>query len=603
MSITKIRKGLPAGCGLFFGIIFIIVLVVGLIPNSPFNKGNQSEGEAQLGSIAFKVNDQPVYDGPIKTLIQQGETNLLQQKQSTGQPVELNPYDYLEIRMQAFRRATESAVVTKVAESKGIKVSTEDIEPFMAGLAEEQIKQIEQNVQMMSGLKTVQLDTLKKQLADLKAAKKENSPEYKKIQQSISDVEKETPESMFLTYSQGMTKDQIRELYQKQTEEIISQPALAYAALGDVARGKLIEKLKSEIDVSEAAIKASYQKFTFDRIDFQSSQNKDARAKAEDVYKKIKNGMDFKAAQLQFTDTKPVPTTAETLQMLDLNSMGLESIASVKAGQVSEPIETDYGFTIVRVTKIEPNVPNDFAKQMPGRIEQMRNQLSFSNSSKLLKEATKSAKFEYIDLGWKLLKQYEELKTGELSVSLSGAANQEKRIQAWKDLVTECENAPEADDQMRVLVRYAAFTQLETEMKPGTEKEKLAEQRLQVYSDAAQYVESTNFRFELVNTLLDAKKGDEALDRLLEIAMASQEPTAANKTTIGKIENLLPKAANLASKDSPLIQQIQEEIKRWREAEAEQKKQEAEMKKQEEEAKKAEAAEKAKQDQPKKPGN
>lgn len=601
LSITKIRKGLPAGCGLFFGVIFIVVLVVGLIPNLPGNRGAQDKTQLDLGAVAFKVNGQPVYESPLKALIQQGETNILQQKQAAQQPVELTPYDYLDVRTRAFKQASESAAVTKVAEAQGIKVSTEDIGPFMSSLAEEQIGTIQRNVQMMTGLKTVQIDTLKKQMADLKAAKKEGTPEYKKIEDSLKSLEATTDEQMFMQYSQGMSKDQIREMYKKQAEEILSQPALAVSALGDVARAKLIEKLKTDIDVSEAAVKASYQKITFERIDVLAAQNPDPKAKAAEIAKKIADGMDFKAAVLQFTDTKPVPTSADTQQALDLQSTGLGDLTKVKVGSVSEPIATENGFVIAKVTKIEPNVPADFAKQMAARAEQMRSQLANFRSSELLREAVKSAEYSYEDQGWRLLNVYTDLKSGEQSKKLAGATNRDKRLKAWQDLVAECENAPDAEDQIRILVRFAAFTQVDAEMPAGPEKDKLAAQRLQVYSDTAQYVEATNFRFELINLELQAKKGDDALDRLLEVAMVAQDPTPANRETISRIEALLPKAANLATKDSPLIQQIQDEIKRWREAEAELKKQEAEQKRQEEEAKKAEAAEKAKNAAPKAP--
>lgn len=603
MSITKIRKGLPAGCGLFFGIVFIAVLVIGLIPNLPGNRGSGEPNEIAVGAVAFKVNGQPVYEGPLKVLIQQGESNILQQKRSSGQQPELTPYDYLDVRVRAFKQASEAAAVAKVAESQGIKVSTEDIAPFMASLAEEQIASIQQNVQMMSGLRTVQIDTLKKQLADLKAAKKEGSPEYKKIEEGLKNLESATEEQMFAQYSQGMTKEQIREMYKEQTDSILAQPALAVSALGDVGRGKLIEKLKSEVDVSEAAVKASYQKFTFDRIDILSAQTPDPKAKATEVFKKIQGGMDFKSAIAQFSDAKPIPSSPESLQLLDLQSSGLGDLSKVKVGSISEPIETESGFIIAKVIKVEPNLPADYAKQIPARAQQMRSQLANYRSNVLLTEATKTAKYEFEDTGWKLLDQYDDMRNGDQFKLLSGASNRDKRLKAWLDLVSECENAPEADDQLRVLVRFAAFAQVDAEMPPGPEKEKLAAQRLQIYSDTAQYVEASNFRFELINLQLEAKKGDEALDRLLEIAMTAQDPTPSNRQTISRIEALLPKAANLATKDSPLIQQIQDEIKRWREAEAEQKKQETEQKRIEEEAKKAEAAEKAKSAAPKTPGN
>jgi hypothetical protein len=203
-------------------------------------------------------------------------------------------------------------------------------------------------------------------------------------------------------------------------------------------------------------------------------------------------------------------------------------------------------------------------------------------------EATKNAKIDWKVEIWKLLHDYSEIKSGSKSKEFAGAQNLQKRIAAYREILDKVTSGDSADPRTAALLAFACFSQIDADTPAGPEKQKLDQERLQIYQNVSEYVTSPTFKFEYISLLLAAGQGDLALDQMLDIAVANSDYSPANAAQIKKLEALLPQAANLARKENPVIAQIQNEIKRAHENEAEAKKLEEEEKKQAAEAAKAE---------------
>jgi hypothetical protein len=96
-----------------------------------------------------------------------------------------------------------------------------------------------------------------------------------------------------------------------------------------------------------------------------------------------------------------------------------------------------------------------------------------------------------------------------------------------------------------------------------------------------------------VDALLAAKKGDDALQQILEIVRSAFPPGKLTAPLIKQVTDVLPRASNLASKETKLIAEIQDEIKTWRAEEAQQKADEAKAQKELDDLKKKNAEEEA----------
>lgn len=584
MSITKIRNFMPATCGIVFGIVVVIALVVGMFLAPGQRAINSEWGETP---VAFKVGDYEVKEGEIGALIRAEESRFAGKIPT--------PFETLSAHTRALVNAIDRAIIFRMLEDEGIDFDPNDIEQIKDVAVKKAKEEFDEQMLYVEITLKSQIMNQERELEKMKKEKGVNSKEAKEAEQKLKDLREMTVAQMFKQQT-GMTPEQAFSFLSQNRLAELSSEDVRQTKLKELAQWLIENKYAESVDTSEETIRKSYDFFTYQELLISKANNPDPVKKAEDVLKRIREGMDFGTAVVQFSDRAPAPNQKPeeagtlTFDRLTVETNGLaDPLFHLKPGEISGVISRPEGAAIYKLVKIEPKIPPNFDRIKNIRAAQMRKYLKMSKFARNFEARLKNTKFEWKNPAYKVLYDYDGLRRGERFQSLQGAEKREERMAAYREVLNRAKELLGKYPDLMAPVLYACLNQIDIETFPGKEKEKLKEEKLQVYAEISQYIPSPIFRFEYVNLLLDAKQGDAALEQLLEIIRTAYDPTEENKALITQVEQLFPRATNYAKKDSPLIAEIQKELKQWKENEAEKKRMEAEAAKRlEEERKKAE---------------
>jgi len=582
---------MPATCGIVFGIVVVVALIVGMFL-APARRVLNSDWEGT--PVAFKVGDYEVTEGEIGALIRAEESRFAGKIPT--------PFDTLSAHTRALANAIDRAVIFRMLEDEGIDFDPRDVEQIKDVTLKKAKEEFDEQLLYVEITLKNQIKDKQREFEKIKKEKGSNSKGAKEVEQQLKDLREMTVAQMFKQQT-GITPEQAFSFLSQNRLAELSTEEARQAKLKELAQWLIENKYASGVDTSEEAIRKSYDFFTYQELLISKANNPDPIQKAEDVLKRIREGMDFGTAVTQFSDREPAPNQKPeeagtlTFDRLTIETNGLaEPLFHLKPGEISGVIPRPEGAAIYRLVKIEPKVPPNFDDIKNIRAAQMRKYLKMSKFARNFEARLKNTKFEWENPAYKLLYDYDGLRRGERFQSLQGAQKREERIAAYREILNRGKELLGRYPDLMAPILYACLSQIEIETPRGPEKEKLKQEKLQIYAEISKYIPSPIFRFEYVNLLLDAKQGDEALTQLLEIIRTAYDPTEENKALITQVEQLLPRATNYAKKDSPLIPEIQKELEQWKQNEAERKRMEAEAskrleeerKKMEEERKKAE---------------
>jgi hypothetical protein len=582
LSVTEFRNRFVS-CGAVAAAVLALILVAGLIffPGGP--SGSSGDPKLILGEPAIVVNGEPIYSGKLGDLVQRAQQMDIQNRAGSPGGAQLGPFDYLDSYTRALDDAMSIALVLGLAKKAGIEVTEEALPGFFDARMKEERENVLKTIEMLYQSETSRLE------AEVATANKDKGADSKEAKDAAAKLQTHralTLDGYYANMAQGRTLAQVSEEQRKQLDQQLKNPLAVQDFLAQMAQSKLQDAAEAKVDVSDAALKASYDKVTYQQILITSQDTPDPKAKAAEVLAKVEGGMPFLDAFAQFSSIKgdgtkkPEEVATSTLTRFEILSAGTYSdILDLKPGEVSEVIELPTGASIYKLIKVEPAVPEKFNELKAERSRLMKQTLGGKGVADQIEEAKKTAKIEWKAAGWKAVHDYSDLRSGERSKQLDGAQNQAARIAAYREVMTAADAAGGEDPALGAFLKFACFQQIDTATAPGPEKDKLAEERLAAYAGVAEYVSSIPFKFEYVNLLLAAQEGDLALTQLMDVAVASSDYTPENKINIDRVEALLPQAANHAPKDSPKIAAVQKEIKYARDNEAEAKRLEEEEKK------------------------
>lgn len=590
MSITKIRNQF-ASCGLVAAGLLAIGLILGLV----ITGGTPDQRQAVAGPPAFIVNGITIPETTVAAAVQTIQLQMIEERrQAGGNATDIGPYDIVNANSRAVDSSIAAGVIISIANRQGIKTDAETVEKWLPEAAAEEVnnqyKQFIQQREFQTMLEEFQLNSVKEQHG-------EDSEQYKQALAAFNQ-RKALSDEKFFEQATGQSLADMRksavELYQRSLRE---NPARLVSFQADLAQQKLAKKYEAELDTSDEALKRSYDKYTFQQIFFEVGKSENPKDRAQEVLTKIRAGMDFSEAIDQFSDLKPPegdqkPSefAQQTQERFSIEvASTYKAILDLKPGEVSEVIELPTGASIYKLIKVEPAVPADFEAQKAKRASDMKQVYATSKLMELLTNERKVAKIEWKNSAYRLLYEYDEIMqtTGLRYAEFAGAQNQAKKIEELRRIFDELHDVSADSPELVACLRFVCFNQIDTLTAAGPDKDRLNEERLGVYADAVNYVNSIEFKFEYINVLIAAKMGDEALRQLLDIATNATIYSPETFPNVERVQNLLPTVANLASPNSPLIEQIQSELAIAKENAEEAKKFEEEERKAQEEAEQA----------------
>jgi hypothetical protein len=569
VSITKFRKGF-AGAGPIVAILLGVAFIVGFLYTGRSPSGSAASGQVERRK-AFEWEGVAAYQDELQGYMTQGRVP------------NATPVEEWRLRAGALSSALDRVAALVLAKRAGIEVTDEAVEAKAKEEANWIVDLIKTQVQSQYDQETGRLT---EEAQKAKETKGEQSEEYKQAKKALDEHKAMSLEE----FAKKVTGRSLSELLEAQREEMLkmSQDPIQRDYLrSQVARERLAAKYEASVDTSDGALRASYDEITFEKILISEASSGNPMAKAEEVVRRIRSGLPFEDAAGEYSDLKKPDGKADlsplTLSRLDLLVQEqYRPVGEMKAGEVSDPVQTPVGVAIYRVTKVSPKVPGNFDQVKAERAKVVRQSLAASMVTRGIGDLMRkdSDKIVWYDDGWKLANQLKQLLAGE------GAKGAE-RLKAFQELVQAAETATSDDPDLPVLIRYMAFNQLYAETTDPEQKKALEDQRLEIYAAVSNVTTSTSFLFEYVDLLLEKKRGEEALRTLAEIVNNSWEINDTNRENIKKVERLKVQAANLAPQGSEAVTALQSALDSWYESEKEQKAFEAEQEKAMKEAEEA----------------
>ena len=575
-------------------LIVAILLVVGFLytPQGCQQGGSLSASAgAEFKDPILQVGQSHAYAAEAFTVVQNLKSTATQRAVQGGGLPELTPFDYLSSYMQAANNLAQQAAVFELARTNKIEVDEDDMRGVITQMNEDFVAQQRQQFEL---IQTMQVGQMEAEVAKLKKDKA-SATQITAAEKRLADTKAQTFDASFQQQLGNSPADYVKAQVADIEARASKDPTIARSVEATAIQQKLLDKYRTQVDTSDTALKATYDKVVFKTIMLNGANSE---TKAAEVLQKIKGGMDFDQAAKQFSMMKKpdgsvqVDSTIET-RMDMIGNPVRDPILKLKAGEVSDVVTVAGASYIYKLVAVRPDVPKDFEKVKSSRADMVRNQ----STSSMLNDAIagligqNGEKVKWSEPGFQLLADYMDANLAE------------DKVAALEKVLADSESVSTNFNEIPPLVKYATINQLQVEVKDAAKKQDLKAKLLEAYESIVDIAPSVDLRFQYIEALIAAGQGDRALELLVDNAQAATPASEQTEPLIARVEKLLPKAANLAKKGSPLVEEVQEEIKLWREELANRKKEEEELKKQnaaeEAELKKQEAADKAKAEAPK----
>ncbi|MEM4409626.1 MAG: peptidylprolyl isomerase, partial [Candidatus Caldarchaeum sp.] len=415
----------------------------------------------------------------------------------------------------------------------------------------------------------------------LKKEKGEQSEEYKKALASIEELKKKTIEQAFHDVF-GMTPDAFRSRLEEEKQAILQSQVRRHMVLGEMARDKVLEAFKKKVDTSDKALRESYEQFTYQQLLISSSKHPDPFKKAQQVLQEIKNGLPFEKAVAKYSDREPLRgekkeasgmSTDDRLTILSTEN--LKFLLGMKPGDISDVVRLDIGAAIYKLVKRETKLPQNFETARAFRITQMQQLLGDQALRTTLSDKKRNAKIAWSEDALRLVYEFDDLIAGELSQKLAGPAHQHERVKILRKIMDDAKKSP-GDPHLLALVRYACFNQLIAEAPNEEVRSTLQKERLSLYEEIAQEIAYLPFKMEYIGLLLDAKRAEEAIAQIEDVATFLSYDEQ-NEPTVNQLGQYLDRAEPLAPASKQTIARIRKELEEWRKQVEEDKKARAEQ--------------------------
>lgn len=452
MSITNVRNFIEkSGCGLVTAVVIGVVMLASVFTmNCARGQSNANPNEEAASEVIAKIGD--------STLSYQ----VLQEQLST-QMGNVPPTTPLDQRAGFYamlvRQATDQLIVQHLGKTKGVSVTEDDVKADI-------LRQVDQQIEM-----------LKNSMVQQKQLK--------------SGATQEEFEKLFEKQA-GQTLASVRD---KALTDTLSNPSRSAQIRANLFQKKLSEKVAASAKVTDEDVKAFMRSYTVERI---SVSKEKGGVSPEDLIQKaaaeLKAGKSFDEVQATYSEEKekgPLPMGgAETFY-----DATMAPVRSLKAGQVSEPIKGPFGWTIVKMVKIDDSGLKNFEKEKETQRTVVGNYIAQSEMKQL--QDAERGNVKILSAGLEHLLKVDDLVNGKNSAT------------ATKEGLLELAGPVSADptpigQEAATFGRFLAFNAAE---KLFTEAEKVEQRplKIEILKECERVADGVALRVELAELLTLAK--------------------------------------------------------------------------------------------------
>lgn len=514
--------------------------------------GGQNEQGGDHRLVAFQVGDTPIYYDVFNENVQKQRDQMQMQSRQTG-PDALPPIEEAQIEAEVINEYVTAFGNIALAKKAGVKFTDQQI---TTSLERDNLEsQITQERSMLVSQKKLKADANDKEFNA--ALKKEKLPTVTEIRKQFHD-----------TLKKDLSDDKLRPGLEEQ-----------------VARPLLIEALQAAIKPTVDQIKATYDTYEFKRILFAAHAGSTVDSQIAKAQADLKAGTTFEQAIDRYSSEPPLKGKKLSDNMIDRTSSQFDMfpdekpLKSLKAGRVSDIIETPQGKAIYKLIGVKNTAPPDLATNTKKYSQMIAMQQAQTEYQSELRKYTQSGQVSWKIAGLKALYDWFQVRN-DFSAP---PAEQVTKMAAVIDEAKKAMTATGTDSRPAALAWFASFDSIWTA--PGADKVKLRGDRIEVLKALTSVQPAFSLKMELVDLLVDSNADREAVDVLKSAAASNINYDIQGQLNFQEVQIRVTKLSDkkvLTKEDVAAISQIQDEWRKDNEVAAKEK---ADMKKAQDKAK------------------
>lgn len=568
LSIHNVRTFMEkSGCGLAVGIALAVVMALGILSSGQCNRGDQTPGK--VDTTVASVGEVTIDARQVAELVDN-------QQRQFGAAMELPPFMELSLIAGALQQLVNGGLQVELAKQKGIALTDDAIVAYLNG----------------------QIDTLKK-------SERERLVKAGKIKADATDAQLE--EAIRKDAPSFTNFEDVRKRNQEMIRQELADPAKRTAIVLQAAQAMIAEAEAKRLNLTEEQVLRDYDELSLKRVYLSEASNKgkDLKAEAAKILAEIKGGTTFEQAMDKYSNDAPT-TPKERVSKNELkygttmllDDPRLNSLASLKKGDVSNVLDEFGGVAIYKVVDVKRNLPKDWDKNKAQLIEQAKQSRVIREVQKAVEAMQKQDRVVWKSAGYRVAYEFQRLGS-DPSVASDAAKLKERQRELLADAETAIEKDPVGSNVAK-LVRFVIYESAYAQA-TADEKKTMLDKRVEYAKALPQFEDKPGLQLQVVDMYVEAGDKENAGSTLLEAARANTDTSDAGK---GNHAAMLTKLTQLREKkqiDEEVAKLVDEQLDRWvtdkaaadKEAE-ELRKMEAQAEKEREAAKKADEAEQKK---------
>lgn len=466
LSLRNIRAGFAKKVQAV-SIAFVIVMGLGMVAYFGTVPLGGPSGSEHSQNIAL-VNGEPIQRAPFEEMVHE---RAREQAMLSGDALAS-----VGVRARVFQEQVDQVLIAQAAEKEGISLSDRDLDREIDKLVEQQVKQ-----------------------------ERERASQGKQI----TDQQFEMVIRNAMGKSVAEWRDELRQNWQAR------KPLLRQALL----QQKLMEKVANVPNPSDEELKRSYDLLTIRHILVSTDKRTEeqARKRAEEILQKVRSGADFAKLAKEFSDDPGSKQNGGSLGAIPRSQVAAffapefaRAVEALQPGQVSDLVKTQFGFHIIRLDSVKPNVPADFEKKKADYAKQYVDTMRNAKWQQYLAQLRRAAKIEVLDPELKAFQALEELQ--KQAGKPEYAAGLARVIEAFEKATQQ---SPSPDAMVVLGMLYQQQSEMPGLAEPA--RQKAREKAITAWHSALQLMESVQLRFMLADLYRKEKQNDQAVKQYEEI--------------------------------------------------------------------------------------
>lgn len=328
------------------------------------------------------------------------------------------------------------------------------------------------------------------------------------IKQNATEAEAQEALSRILGKDVAQARKETLENVEKQLEDPQGKIELENQSLGQV----LIESASNSVQLTEEQLKKDLETVVTKRIAFDSLKhpNEDLRAKAQRVLDEVKSGqISFEAAMNKYSDDPPPsekkPKSESTINLergtIDYDE-SYAPLRTMKPGEISPVLDVYSGPAIVKIIKVDPKLPADYATSKDERRKTRVRQIAVKSIQKEIDELVKGST-KWVSPGFQVLYDWSlAQRDNKLAADKANLANKMGELADRADKVLT-----EGDSEGGHAAALTFFVAIDkaSSLASAEKKKELDEKWIRAANAVLEYTENPELRLRLARALIRNK--------------------------------------------------------------------------------------------------